>query len=146
MIWFNLSSEKHDQDKITQKSIHLYLECVQHQEKPPILFRGYSNGWLFFLWCIFLFWSIGISLSNLHPLPLVSLMYLLIKRKFSLFFKQWSMLIRCLLSLLFSRLNKSSSLSCSSCVRLPRPLTIFVALLWTLSSLSTFLWYNRDQN
>ena len=42
-------------------------------------------------------------------------------------------------SLLFSRLNKPSSLGLSSQGRCSSPLTIFVALLWTLSNSSQIL-------
>jgi len=44
------------------------------------------------------------------------------------------MVMRSPLSLLFSRLNKPYSLSLSSYGRVPSPLIIFVALLWTLSA------------
>jgi len=50
------------------------------------------------------------------------------------------------LSLLYLRLNKLTSLSLSSYDRFPSRLIIFVALHWTLPSLSTSFLYSRDQS
>ena len=54
--------------------------------------------------------------------------------------------IRSPLSLLFSRLNRPSSLSLSSQGRCPRPFTVFVALRWTLSKRSLSFLYWGVQN
>lgn len=50
------------------------------------------------------------------------------------------------LSLLFSSLNSPISLRLSSGVTYPNPSTLFMALHWTCSSISTSLSYGRTQN
>jgi len=90
--------------------------------------------------------NLNLPCLSLKPFPLVPSLSTLVNSYspscLYATFKYWKATMRCPLSLLFSKLNKPSSLNLSSYETCSSPLIILVALFWTRSkSFTSFLYW-----
>lgn len=131
-IWFKFPWQKHSLDKMAQHPVQMNCKSIQHLGIQ--CFHGRLLQWLGnSMWKNLVSCLIRISprVTCFHY-PLCLLCDYLWKREspssLEAPLKYWNVVKRCPLSLLFSRLNKPSSLSFSSHARFLSPLIIFVAL------------------
>ena len=136
-------------DQAAQSHIQPGLECLQGWGIHSLL--GQPVQYVTTLWGknFLLITNLNLPCLSLKPFPLVlSLPTFVNSRSLSCLyapFKYWKATMRSPLNLLYSKLNKASSLSLSSQERCSSPLTILVALLWTHSKSSvSFLYWGRQ--